>query len=250
MQRSSSPGAASLDKGLDLLEAILLDEGRRSVNELAGALGLPLSTAHRLSAALVRRGYLCQGDGVRLAGPRLLALARRTSLESVLRQVAGPALRHLARRVRATVHLGVLEAGMVTYVLKESGGGAPVLTREGAQLEAYASGVGKALLSRLPAAELEDYLASGPFIALTPATLTDPEALRADIAAAAERGYARDDAEVEPGLFCLAAPVVGADGTAVCAVSISQHAEAPLPTALLQPLMTCAARIAARFGGG
>ena len=72
----------------------------------------------------------------------------------------------LAKRTGLTVHLGVFEGDMVTYLVKAAGV-TDVLTQEGMQLEAYCSGIGKVLLAFLPLDEREQYLAGGPFVRLT-----------------------------------------------------------------------------------
>ena len=42
---------------------------------------------------------------------------------------------------------------------------------------------------------------------LTANTITDPERLRRELAAARLHGYAMDDGEIEEGLICMAAPI-------------------------------------------
>lgn len=211
----------TLEKALDLLAVIIADDGARPFAELAEEAGLPFSTARRLGAALERRGYLSrERPGRYLAGPVLLALARGVDEHQRLTRLARPHLKALARRTGQTVHLGVFEDGMVTYLVKEAKGAAAVFTREGMQLEAYCSGVGKVLLAHLPESELEDYLNEGPFVALTPNTIVDPAELRRELEEVKRKGWAQDDAEVFEGLKCLAVPLRSADG-AVAALSLS-----------------------------
>lgn len=250
MSDSRHRGAAALDKSLDLLAALLAEGETRSLVDIADELGLAPSTAQRLGAVMVQKGFLARLDqGRRTAGPRLVAIMEGRSERAMLDQVARGPLRDLARAARATAHLGKLEGGMVTYVLKEDGGH-PVMTREGAQLEAYASGIGKVLLSHVGETALAEYLDNGPFVALTPNTLTDPEALMQEVRTAAGCGFARDNSEIEEGLYCLAAPVVVAGGTTPYALSISRRAEAPLPEDLLPLILSCADRIGKRLGKG
>src|SRR3546814_14810739 len=54
------------------------------------------------------------------------------------------------------------------------------ISRCGMQLEAYCTGIGKALLANLPPADQEDYLASGSFVPLTKTTLVTAEALKGE----------------------------------------------------------------------
>src|SRR3546814_8487165 len=86
----------------------------------------------------------------------------------------------LSRRTCRVCHLGVLEDGMMTYLIKEGDAQDHTLSRQGMQLEAYCTGLGKALLAHMPETERNDYLSSGTFVPLTPNTLTTPEALSAE----------------------------------------------------------------------
>ncbi|MGW0585964.1 IclR family transcriptional regulator, partial [Streptomyces sp. NPDC002920] len=57
--------------------------------------------------------------------------------------------------------------------------------------------------------------------ARTPATITSPEQLHAELARIRERGYAVDDVENERDIRCVAAPAFNHSGAVVTAVSIS-----------------------------
>jgi DNA-binding IclR family transcriptional regulator len=92
--------------------------------------------------------------------------------------LACPVLTWLARRTGTVIHLGALEDDMVKYLYKTGLQYDEFFTREDMQLEAYLSGVGQTLLANLPPAELELYLADGPFVAVAPNTIIDPEAIR------------------------------------------------------------------------
>jgi DNA-binding IclR family transcriptional regulator len=92
----------------------------------------------------------------------------------------------------------------------------------GRRFPAYGTGVGKMLLSALPAAELDRlYPCDRPLAAITPQTITDPIALRQELAVTRQREYAVDNEESTPGLCCIAAPVFGSDGAMTAAISVS-----------------------------
>lgn len=243
-------GAKSLDRALDLFTTVLRDRGRTPLSDLARRHGMPISTAHRLLAAFERQRLLVRGArGRYVAGMGLAELAadRRSTLIAASR----PLLRRLARARRSTAHLGVLEADMVTYLVKEHGGGAPVFTREMMQLEAYCTGIGKVLLAGLDAAAQARYLAGGPFVALTPQTLTDPALLAQALAEVAARGHAIDNAEMAESVHCVAAPIHDPQGRTIAAISLSSADADPARTgALIQPLRDCAAAIEAKLFGG
>lgn len=222
-----APGQASvlvLDKAIDLLAVIAADAGATPLTALAARAGLPPATAHRIAATLQRRGMLARvGRGRFLPGLSLMNLAGPAALNRLIAGLGAPTIARLARQTRLAAHLGVFEGEMVTYLIKEGRESARIFTREGQQLEAYCSGIGKALLAHLPDAERERYLASGEFVGVTPNTITAPDALRADLRLTRARGYAVDDCEIDFNLRCVAMPIMTPDGTVIAAISISSR---------------------------
>lgn len=173
--------------------------------------------------ALERRGLLVRIAHGRYAGGSLLAnLAACITANRSLIEAARPVLRRLAATQGQTAHLGVYGSNdMVTYLVKE--GGESIFTREGAELEAYCTGIGKALLATLSPEQLEVYL-GGSFVQLTPHTLIEPEQLREEISRTRQRGYAIDDREMDESIACVAVPLSLADGT-LAAISLSGRPE-------------------------
>ena len=191
-----------------MLEAIVADGGLRSVAAIAAAQGVPVATAHRQVRALVEQGYLTRhGRRCHVAGPRLLRLTGALDAEKAATIAASPVLHRLAADLGCVVQLGTLDGDMVTYRIKAGSGAEGILSRVGMQLEAYCSGLGKVLLAALPEREREEYLATGPYPALTARTITRPDALRAELARVAAQGHAIDDREVDDMLYCIAVPV-------------------------------------------
>lgn len=220
----ATPSASTLSKGLRLLAAIVADQGRSSLSDIAQSQGLPLATAHRLAMTLEEEGFLTRlRKGHFIAGQAAARLADAVMPGAAMR---GP-LARLARQYGAFAHFGVLEDGMVTYLVKEHGVEADLFTEERMQLEAYCSAVGKVLLAALPVEELDAYLECGPFVALTQHTLTDPEAIRREVEDVRQRGVGFDRGEIRDDLFCMAVPVTGEDGQVLGAVSLSLLGRVP-----------------------
>lgn len=247
--RQGTPPIAALERSLALLEAILADREGRSVPAIAEGLGLPRATAHRQVATLVKERFLARLPGGRIApGPRLLALLQLVDEKQVIIAAAAPLLHALAERLGCLVQLGTFENEMVTYRVKTGSGAGDVFTRVGMQLEAYCTGIGKVLLSHLPEAEREAYLATGPFPALTARTITDPGELRQELARIAASGFARDDEEIAEGLVCVAVPVRSPGGRVLAAISATRSVQeaARLPEGLvIEALQEVAARLSA-----
>lgn len=238
---------SSLTRALAMLEAIIAEGATRSVASIARDLGVPVATAHRQVASLVADGYLARhGRGFHVAGPRLLRLLGQLDEKQVIANCAAPVLHQLAGQLRCVVQFGTLEGDMVTYRIKTGEGAGDLFTRVGMQLEAYCSGIGKVLLAWLPAGDREAYLATGPFPALTARTITEPGALRRELARVREQGYAMDDGEIAEGLQCLAVPICSPDGRVLAAISASRsaaQAAAIPPDAILGDMRFAAAGI-------
>lgn len=248
MMRKGTPKLSSLSRALAMLEAIVADAGVRSVAAVARAQGVPVATAHRQVRSLVEQGYLARhGPRCHIAGPRLLRLTGALDAEKAVTVAAAPVLHRLAAGLGCVVQLGTLDGDMVTYRIKAGSGAEALLTRVGMQLEAYCSGLGKVLLAALPEREREDYLASGPYPALTARTITDAGALRAELTRVAKRGHAIDDGEVADRLYCIAVPL-SVDGRVVAALSASRTTAQAAPAAdarVIAGLTAAAAEIGA-----
>ncbi|RXR27686.1 IclR family transcriptional regulator [Sphingobium fluviale] len=212
-------GTQSLDRALALFIALASDDGATPASEVAGTLGLAPSSARRMIAALERQGLLARiAHGRYAGGSQLTNLSARITRYRSLIETARPVLRKLAAAEGRTAHLGVYASNdMVTYLVKE--GGKSLFTREGAELEAYCTGIGKALLAMMPSEQLDAYLA-GNFIQLTPYTLIDPLRLKEEIIRTRQRGHAIDDREMDEGVACVAVPLSLPDAT-LAAISLS-----------------------------
>jgi IclR family transcriptional regulator, acetate operon repressor len=234
-----------------LLVQVLRDGGQKRFREQAAALGMPLSTAYRLTAQLQHAGLISRaGRGAFTIGFELQRLTVEINRARLLADIARPYIRMLAHRLKLTVHLGVIEDDMVTYVVKEHGGGPLLFTRSGTQLDAYCSAIGKMLLATLPEPELDRYLSSGPLIPLTSHTITEPDKLRRALQRVRVEDLAIDAEEVAENLRCVAVPVRDRRGIIVSAMSASRQL-APRRRSnddrILSALRVCAARITAEL---
>jgi DNA-binding IclR family transcriptional regulator len=195
-------------------------------SELSRRAGLPEASGYRLIQTLEEVGALVRGPRGRYRpGLLLLSLSHNVTINDLLRDASQALMSELARRLHLTIHLGVLEQGMVTYVAKVSVPGAfAVHTRVGAQLEAYCSGLGKVLLAALPEQEVDSFVLDGELIALTPHTITTRAGLRAELKKVRQDGYAMDDREHQIDMRCIAVPVLDREGRAVAALSATDAA--------------------------
>jgi IclR family acetate operon transcriptional repressor len=161
-------------------------------------------------------------------GARLVPLGQVAA--AMLGSWARPVLTGLVDALGESANLAVLDHDAVMYI-----GQVPsrhtmrMFTEVGRRVPAHCTGVGKALLSQLPDQAVRELLARTGMPAQTPHTVTDPDALLAELVRVRRDGYALDEGEQEVGVRCVAVPVQGALGT----LGISVSGPAPRMTAEL-----------------
>lgn len=213
----------SVSRALRVLELLADEPGELGITELSRRLDVHKATASRLVATLSDRGMVERDpstDKLRLGfGLFRLAGAAATGLDLVGR--ARPVLESLARATGETVNLAVLDSDAVVNIDQIAGSRQIVsVSWVGRRTPLHCTSNGKVLLAHLPEPERERFLA-GPLERLTPNTITGPDRLREQIEEVPSRGYAFTVEELEVGLNAVAAPVRGADGDVVAAISVA-----------------------------
>jgi IclR family acetate operon transcriptional repressor len=145
----------------------------------------------------------------------------------------------------------VLQGGSVVNVYQAHGGGAiSVNNWVGRPTPVHATSSGKVLLAHLGRTAQDRILDNG-LTRFTPDTVVDARVLRGQLDQVRADGYAITAGEYETGLNAVAAPVFGANGEAVAAISLSGPAyrlpmtELPATAATV---IAAAARISERMG--
>lgn len=217
----------TVSNALRMLEAFYSDS-ELGVTELARRLGLHKNNVFRLLATLQQSGYIeqCSETDRYHLGTRCLELGHAFSRDHTLMKRSRPILEELSRRTRETAHIGVLRDFEVVHL---DGVQAEQLLltalRVGRRLPAHCTALGKVLLGFADKPLRDDY---GKWIAstsrLTPrtaATIVDSDKLLDQLGSVSVRGFAVDNEECEAGMACVAAPVFGAGGEVVAALSVS-----------------------------
>ncbi len=248
---AAGTGDGTVGKALDVLDQVASFGRPVRFSELLEASPYPKATLYRHLQALTHQGML-SFDADRQAytlGIRLVRLAHAAWEQSSLAPVARPHLDALSQKVGETVHLAQLDHGQVLYVDKRNAARPIEMFSEAGKVgPAYCTGVGKAMLAFLEPAELDRMLLQQSYHRFTPHTLTDSEALRAELAEINARGYGFDREEHEPGIICVALPILTRRGRVLGAVSVtSSTARTDLKAleALVPVIRPVAERIAA-----
>jgi IclR family acetate operon transcriptional repressor len=216
----------SVDRALDLLEALASSEGEVSITSLAHRTSLHVSTVHRLLTTLLRRGYVRQNPDTSryFTGAKLATLAEGTSRFNELRHRARGILKGLTDQTRETSNLVVLDDLMAVYIdTVPSPHVVRMFTTIGNRVPLHATGAGKALLAWLAADRRDALLDRLELRAHTARTIIEKPSLRRALEEVRERGYAVDDEEFDEGVRCVAV-AVGPVGSPLAAISVSAPA--------------------------
>lgn len=212
--------AASLARGLQILELLTSEPQGLTHSEISHRLRLPKSSTTNLLRALTASGYVRQAPNRRYRlSLRLIELGNAVLRGVALRDVARPLLERLVQETGLTAHLAVLDGDEAVYVERVAPQGfIQMHTWVGRRMDTHCTSVGKALIAYLPAEELKTLFAVRGLPRHTPRTITSRRRLVDDLALVRRRGYAVDDEENNLGVRCLAAPVLSRTGEAVVAV--------------------------------
>jgi len=219
-----SSASGTVHKAMGVLDLVAAFERPVRFNEVLEKSNFPKGTLYRMMQSLRAEGLLAYDDARQTysLGIRLMRLAHAAWTQFSLATVAQPYLDQLSRSIGETIHLAQLDNAQVLYVDKRNAESAvEMFSQAGKVGPAYCTGVGKAMLAHLPEIELRAALAQQSYHRFTPKTLASPEALVAELHNIRARGFAFDDEEHEPGIICVAVPVLTAAGRVIGAISVT-----------------------------
>jgi IclR family acetate operon transcriptional repressor len=238
----SPTGTQAVDRAAQLLREVVHGPDPVTFTELTAATGLAKSTTSRLLMALERGGLVRRdpGGGFR-PGEMFVRYAWRGGAEAGLVTVAQPYLDRLGELTGETVNLGVASHYLVEQIAQVDSryliGGTNWV---GLSVPLHCAALGKVLLAyhaaKLPPGRLEQR---------TERTITSRAVLKEDLAQVRRRGYAVTDAELEPGLVAVAAPVYGDGGAVIAALSVSGPSTRLTPDRIAAFAAHCGAQAAA-----
>lgn len=211
-------------KALEVLDLVADAAHPVRFTDLLERAPFPKATLYRLLQTLVAQRMLSYDPDrqVYSMGLRLVRLAHAAWEQSALAPIARPHLDRLSADVGETVHLAQLDHAQVLYVDKRNARQPiPMFSEAGKVGPAYCTGVGKAMLAHLPEDRLPELLAQQSWHRFTDRTITSSGALIEELARIRVRGHAFDDEEHEPGIICVALPIMTSRGGLLGALSVT-----------------------------
>lgn len=218
----------SLDRAMEVFEFLSEAQGK-TLSTLASQMGQSPATVYRILVTLEGRGLVefDADEQVWHIGARAFVIGARFLRRSSLVDRARPILRKLMEQTGETANLGTERNGFVLFLGQvETHASIRAFFPPGTLSPLHASGIGKALLAYMDDDRLARLITgtgrSAPMLeSFTEHTITDADALRADLAETRRRGYAIDGEEKNLGMRCIAAPVFDMTQEAVAGISVS-----------------------------
>ena len=212
----------SLQRAIQLLEA--MDDARRplTLHELAAETGLVKSTAHRLLATLRESDLVEQlADGRYALGLHLFELGCSAGYMRDIVFIAKPYMQAIWQQTNESVSLSLLSRGEALVLsLIESTSTFRVVARTGSKLPVHCTVQGKIMLAHMTRAEVKRILREHGMQAYTANTKRSYEELEPELQRIRQQGYAVDNNEYHAGLCSVAAPIYDENGAVCYAFSI------------------------------
>lgn len=198
----------AVERVLDILETFHASQKPLSLTDLAELAGIPKSSCHAIVGTLTSRGYLYTLRRPRSLYPtrKLYDLAQAIHARDPFVERVMPMLERLRDSSRETVILGKRQGDSVIYLeVVEGAQSIRYSAKPGEFKPLHSSAIGKALIGSMKEAELRAFLHERALPAATSATLTDEEALLADLLESRRRGYFLTRGENVPDVWAVSA---------------------------------------------
>lgn len=177
------------------------------MTEISEYLGVASSTAHRMLAMLLYRGFVRQDPDTKVyrPGTALTGVAYSILQRFDFRKALRPFLERLNTDLRETVHLGLLDGTVVRFIdAIESPQGVRVASRLGMSMPATSTSTGKAMLARMSRAEVHALYPGEDLDGLTEKSVRSRAELDEQLELIRKQGFAVSSEESEPGVSSVA----------------------------------------------
>jgi len=219
--RSGTVGA--VEHAIAILHCLSGSPEPLGINEIARRIGLHKSSISRLVATLVA-ARLVERDtaSARIKlGPGLVLLAAPVLAELHIKDLVRPALEDLAVRSGETASYNMWDGREAVTIEQVPGPGAVrIFSEPGRRDPGHCTACGKILLAHEPEDVIEAHCA-GALERFNERTITDPAALRLELATSRQRGYALNFGELDSEISAISAVSHDAQGKVVGSITVT-----------------------------
>lgn len=202
--------------------------GDLGISEIHRSLGLSKAVIHRILTTFVDKGMVVSDEKTRRyrLGPLAIALGTAFIEHLDLRSLALPVLERLSTITNETATLSLRYGDTRVYVDQATPDREVFMwVPIGKPFPLHAGASSKAFLANLGDAFISSYIDRTELTKLTHNTISDPDALRADLRIVRESGYAISVGERQAGAASVAAPLFDHEGLPHGVISVCGPSE-------------------------
>lgn len=210
---------------VEILKLVSKNPEGTTLDEICERLALPKTSAYDIVTTLAEMGMVNVDKGARQRYTIGLTAYRigvnyTNNLDFI--GVIEPELRTFAKKLGKTVFFGVRSDHEVVYICKSEPEN-PIITTAtvGSKNPIYCTSLGKAILAYSDEETRQQVTGRIRFRKKTEYTIQNKESLAEELDKVRKQGYALDARELEEHMECVGAPVFGADGSVLGAISAS-----------------------------
>ncbi|WP_134703775.1 IclR family transcriptional regulator [Ammoniphilus sp. YIM 78166] len=218
------PIIQAVERALDILDLFKEHETELKITDISQRMNLNKSTVHSLLKTLQVRGYIEQNtkNGRYKLGLKLFERGNFVIHGMDIQKISKSYLVELSRKSGKTTHLAVLDGKEVVYMDQVEGTMEVMLySRIGSRFPVHCTAAGKVLVAfRIPE-ERSKILDGYVYQKLTGNTVLSEEEFLQELNHVCEVGYAIDNQENEPSIYCIAVPIRDWNGEVIAAIGMS-----------------------------
>lgn len=192
-----------------------------TVSEVAEALDMAVSTAHKHLQTLRKNGLVVKQDGRYQLGLKLFHLGTLAKRREAQFMLAREKTYEIADRTSEVVNFSVLENGRAITLFDSLDTGTLEGFQRGQYFYLHSTAAGKAMLAEMDEAQVDAIVDQWGLPERTEYTITDRDTLREELELVRKRGYAVNEQEAWENLKAVGVPVRGSDGDILGAMDIS-----------------------------
>jgi len=222
-EEKSYEHSSNCAKSLEVIR-LVASRGTATVTEIAGALDISPSMAHRLLHTCTQTGYLRQdiSGGSYAVGPLLRQLAQDVERDTDLVELLGPTLEMAAKGLLETCSLAVLEGRNIRFIMSIEGTHLVRVARPIRTVTtAHNTAAGRSLLTLLPIREVKTLYRKTKRSHEEHQSIVNLETLFEELERTRERGWAIQAGEAQPGLAAVAMALLNTVNQPVVALTVT-----------------------------
>jgi IclR family transcriptional regulator, KDG regulon repressor len=218
----------TLEKAIQILCLFSSENPELTAQEMAGKLGMPLSTTYKYLQVFCNKGFLSKNERTNkfLPGLTILKLGLLAAEKTSIIDIATPYLKSLADRSMETALLTMLNGLNVVCVdIVESSRAVKFITGKGSTMPLYAGSPGKAVLAFKDPSFIDLLIESTGLVKLNKNTITDIKQLKKELTLIRKQRFSESDSELESDVCSVAAPIFDPKGRVIASICVAGPSE-------------------------